>query len=184
MASKKKTEAAHNDEILREEEITASDNTESTDIETDVITEDIDNVEKMATELEKMNNYAMRMKADLENLKKRNANIASEMFQEGKTETLMAIIPVIDSVDRALGMEMSEQIKEGLSKIKKQFEAAIEKLGVEVINAEGEEFDPHYHNALMQVEDEANSGKVVQVYEKGYKCGDKILRHASVVVAK
>lgn len=138
----------------------------------------------LKAEYDKMQNYAMRTKADLENIKKRNENIASDMYLEGKLDTLAKVLPVMDSVDRALAIEMPEAIKDGLEKIKKQFDSVLEKLGVEEIKAEGEVFDPNMHNALMQVDDEANSGKVVNVYEKGYKYKDKILRHASVVVAK
>ena len=138
----------------------------------------------LKAEYDKMQNYAMRTKADLENIKKRNENIASDMYLEGKLDTLAKVLPVMDSVDRALAIEMPEAIKDGLEKIKKQFDSVLEKLGVEEIKAEGEVFDPNMHNALMQVDDEANSGKVVNVYEKGYKYKEKILRHASVVVAK
>ena len=138
----------------------------------------------MEEELENLKNYSLRLKADMENMKKRNKNIASDMYKEGKLETLLAILPVSDSLDRALSLDMDDKVKEGIDKIKKQFESIIEKLGVEEIKALGEVFDPNYHNALMQVEDAENSGKCVQVYEKGYKLGEKVLRHASVVVAK
>lgn len=140
--------------------------------------------EDLRAEIERLKNYSLRMKADIENMKKRNQNIASEMYRDGKMETLCAVLPVADSLDRALALDMDEKVKEGIDKIKKQFEAIIEKLGIEEINAEGEPFDPNLHNALMQIEDKENSGKCVQVYEKGYKLGDKVLRHASVVVAK
>lgn len=143
---------------------------------------EISEIDRMREDLEKAQNYVLRTKADMENIKKRNINLASEMFIEGKMETLLKIIPVIDSFDRAISMETAE--KEGMIAIKKQFDNILERLGVEEIKSLGEVFDPHLHNALLQVDDESNSGKIVQVYEKGYRLADKILRHSSVVVAK
>lgn len=137
--------------------------------------------ESLQAEVDRLQNYLLRMKADHENMKKRNANLAKEMYEDGKLETITLLLPVIDSFDRAIAMNTQD---EGILAIKKLFDSILEKIGVEEIKSKWEEFDPKYHNALMQVEDEANSGKVVEVYEKGYKYKDKILRHASVVVAK
>lgn len=141
-------------------------------------------IQKMIDENERLQNYAMRMKADMENFKKRNENIARDMYNDGRFDTALAFLPVVDNLERAMELEMPEGIKEGLSKIKKQIDTIFERLNIKEIESLGAEFDPNLHNALMQVEDEANSGKCVQVYEKGYKINDKILRHASVVVAK
>ncbi len=135
-------------------------------------------------EYEKMQNFALRTKADLENIKKRNENIAREMYQDGKSETLLAMLPVLDNITRAMALDMPDTVKEGIAKIKKQFDMIFEKMGVTEIIAQGEKFDPNFHTALMQVENPEHSGEVVQVYEAGYKYKDKILRHSSVVVAK
>lgn len=141
-------------------------------------------MQKLVEENEKLQNYALRMKADMENMKKRNENIAKDMYNDGKYDTVTTFLPVVDNLERALSLEMPDGIKEGLEKVKKQIETIFERLNIKEIESLGKEFDPNLHNALMQVDDEENSGKCVQVYEKGYRIGDKILRHASVVVAK
>lgn len=141
-------------------------------------------LDELKLEYEKMQAFAQRTKADLENIKKRNENIASQMYKDGKTDTLVSMLPVLDSLNRAITLEMPDSVKEGISKIKKQFDMVLEKMGVVEILAQDETFDPNFHTALMQIDDEENSGKCVQVYENGYKYKDKILRHSSVVVAK
>lgn len=141
-------------------------------------------MQKLIEENDRLQNYAMRMKADMENIKKRNENIARDMYNDGKNDAVLAFLPVVDNLERAMELEMPEGIKDGLSKVKKQIDTIFERLNIKEIESLGMEFDPNLHNALMQIEDEANSGKCVQVYEKGYKINDKILRHASVVVAK
>lgn len=141
-------------------------------------------MQKLVEENEKLQNYALRMKADMENMKKRNENIAKDMYNDGKYDTVTTFLPVVDNLERALSLEMPDGIKDGLEKVRKQIETIFERLNIKEIESLGKEFDPNMHNALMQVDDEENSGKCVQVYEKGYRIGDKILRHASVVVAK
>lgn len=142
-------------------------------------------MQRLVEENEKLQNYAMRMKADMENMKKRNEHIAKDMYNDGKYDTVVTFLPVVDNLDRAMNIEMPEGIKEGLGKVKKQIDTIFERLNIKEIESLGKPFDPNLHNALMQVDDvPENSGKCVQVYEKGYKIGDKILRHASVVVAK
>lgn len=141
-------------------------------------------MQRLTEENERLQNYAMRMKADMENIKKRNENIARDMYNDGKNDAVLALLPVFDNLDRAMELEMPDGIRDGLTKVKKQVETIFERLNITEIESLGKEFDPNLHNALMQIDDEENSGKCVQVYEKGYKIGDKILRHASVVVAK
>ncbi len=141
-------------------------------------------MQRLIEENDRLQNYALRMKADMENIKKRNENIARDMYNDGRFDTVLSFLPVVDNLERAMALEMPDGIKDGLSKVKKQIDSIFEKLNITEIESLGQDFDPNLHNALMQVEDEANSGKCVTVYEKGYKIKDKILRHASVVVAK
>lgn len=141
-------------------------------------------MKKLMEENDKLQNYALRMKADLENIKKRNENIARDMYNDGKSDAILAFLPVVDNLERAMAIEMPDGIKQGLEKVQKQISTIFERMNITEIPTLGEEFDPNVHNALMQIDDEENSGKCVQVYEKGYKINDKILRHSSVVVAK
>lgn len=171
------------DEVLETEEDLAVE-TEEAETEAQTLSENELLIKTLKEEYDKMQDYALRTKADLENIKKRNERLGTERYQDGKCDTLVAILPVLDSLDRAMAMEMPDSVKEGIEKIQKQCWTIFEKMGVTEIPAEGEEFDPNLHNAMMQVEDPENSGKVKQVFEKGYKYNDKILRHASVIVAK
>lgn len=138
----------------------------------------------MAAELKRVTEYAQRVTADMENMKKRNKNIASDMYNEGKKDVVLKVLPVLDNMERAFSIEMDESVKTGLMNVVKMFVETLEKLGVTEIEALGKELDPNLHNVLMQVDDAENSGKIVNVFEKGYMMGDKVLRHASVVVAK
>lgn len=138
----------------------------------------------MAAELKRVTEYAQRVTADMENMKKRNKNIASDMYNEGKKDVVLKVLPVLDNMERAFSIEMDESVKTGLMNVVKMFVETLEKLGVSEIEALGKELDPNLHNVLMQVDEAENSGKIVNVFEKGYMMGDKVLRHASVVVAK
>lgn len=179
MARKAKTNTAEETQELNEDIETSdyadSDNNEDT---ADVSESDI------LTELKRVTEYAQRVTADMENMKKRNKNIASDMYNEGKKDVVLKLLPVLDNMERAFSIEMDESVKTGLNNVVKMFVDTLEKLGVTEIEALGNELDPNLHNVLMQVDDEENSGKIVNVFEKGYMMGDKVLRHASVVVAK
>lgn len=178
MARKAKSNTAEDAKELDEEmEVNACSDAES--IETADVSEN-----DITAELKRITEYAQRVTADMENIKKRNKNIASDMYNEGKKDVVLKILPVLDNMERAFSIEMEESVKTGLNNVVKMFIETLEKLGVTEIEALGKELDPNLHNVLMQVDDEENSGKIVNVFEKGYMMGEKVLRHASVVVAK
>ena len=102
----------------------------------------------------------------------------------GITQTLTAVFPVIDSINRALEvLKEDDQATAGIVQIKKQFDAAMQKIGVQQIPALGEEFNPEVHNAVMQEENAEMAGKVLQVFQEGYKYKDYVIRPAMVKVA-
>lgn len=140
-------------------------------------------LEKLAEEFEAHKAFALRLQADFENYKKRNKTLAADMYAEGKYDAITAILPVADNFDRALEMCASDEEKQGILLIKKQLDSVLEKLGVEAFGKSGEQFDPNLHNAVMQLEDADNKGKITNILQKGYKLGDKILRYAMVQVA-
>ena len=90
----------------------------------------------------------------------------------------------MDSIDRALSVVKEESALSGIQLIKKQFEKGLEVLGVEEIQAIGVEFDPKEHYAVMRESDPENSGKVIEVLQKGYRFKDRVLRYAMVKVAE
>ena len=127
-----------------------------------------------------------RERADFENYKKRNAALASASFANGSADVIEKILPVLDNFDRALaGYEESEDaFAVGVKMIYRQLMDSLTALGVKEIDALGKAFDPELMNAVMQVEkaEGEESGIVNEVFQKGYKLNDRILRYAMVKV--
>lgn len=127
----------------------------------------------------------LRLLAEYDNFRKRSIQEKLNASSDATARAALEVISVIDNFERAMAAECSdENYKKGVEMIYGQFLDVIKKLGVEEIDALGKEFDPNMHNAVSQVEDE-NFGEntVSQVYQKGYKLGDKVIRCAMVVVA-
>ena len=127
----------------------------------------------------------LRLLAEYDNFRKRSVKEKLDADHNATAKAALEVISVIDNFERAVAAECSdENYKKGVEMIYNQFIDVIKKLGVEEIDALGKEFDPNLHNAVTQVEDE-NFGEntVSQVYQKGYKLGDKVIRCAMVVVA-
>ena len=127
----------------------------------------------------------LRLLAEYDNFRKRSIQEKLNASSDATARAALEVISVIDNFERAVAAECSdENYKKGVEMIYGQFLEVIKKLGVEEIDALGKEFDPNMHNAVSQVEDE-NFGEntVSQVYQKGYKLGDKVIRCAMVVVA-
>ncbi len=127
---------------------------------------------------------AQRVQADFDNFRRRNASARSEAFEEGIREMLKQMLPVVDNLERALAVETEDQkLKEGVELIMKEVNTILEKRGVTVIDRKGEVFDPRLENAVMRAEADAGEpGTVAAVFQKGYRIGDVILRHAMVQV--
>ena len=142
-----------------------------------------DQVTALTIELEDKTNKLTRLMADFENYKKRNNEAVSRAFGDGVSEAVKAILPIVDSFDRAMKTQ-DETLKTGLIQIKKQLDKALADLGVTVIEAQGAEFDPKFHDAVMSTDDEANRGKVLDVFQNGYLYKGRVLRYAMVRVAK
>lgn len=127
----------------------------------------------------------LRLLAEYDNFRKRSIQEKLNAFSDATAKAALEVISVVDNFERAMAADCSdENYKKGVEMIYGQFLEVIKKLGVEEIDALGKEFDPNMHNAVSQVEDE-NFGEntVSQVYQKGYKLGDKVIRTAMVVVA-
>lgn len=124
-----------------------------------------------------------RLQAEFDNFRKRNAESVKLARQDGGNEMIVAMLPILDSVDRALSMITDESTKVGVNLIGKMILDVFGKYGVKEIDAQGAEFDPSLHNAVMQVEDTQNAGKVVEVMQKGYTRNGKVIRYAMVKVA-
>lgn len=142
-------------------------------------------VETLKAENEELKNKLLRQMAEFDNYKKRTAKEKDELYNYAKANCVETILGVADNFERALQTECSDEtFKQGVEMIFNQFNEMLRKLGVEEIEALGKPFNPEIHNAVNQVEDE-NFGEntVCQVFQKGYKLGDKVIRHSMVVVA-
>lgn len=147
-------------------------------------------LEKSRKELEELREQAaaqndryLRMMAEYDNFRKRAANEKDGIYSNACADVLKEILPVIDALEMAVkfGGE-GEQILKGVEMTIAKFKEALDKLGVTEIEAKT--FDPNFHNAVMHVEDENfKENEIAEVFQKGYKKGDKIIRYAMVKVA-
>jgi molecular chaperone GrpE len=141
-------------------------------------------LEAKNAELAEQNDKYMRMMAEYDNFRKRSAKEKEGTYADAYADALTSIIPIIDNLERAVGVNDADGILKGLEMTLKGAAEALTKMGVEAFGAEGDAFDPNIHNAVMMVDDEnRNSGEIVSVFQKGYKKGDKIIRYAMVTVA-
>ena len=129
----------------------------------------------------------LRMAAEYENYRKRSTREADQKFNDGVSFAVNQIIPILDTLEMAANAPTTdENYKKGVTMTLDKAAKALDALHVEEIEALGKAFDPNIMNAVQQVpaEEGQESGTVVTVYQKGYKLGDKIVRHATVVVAE
>ena len=141
-------------------------------------------LEEKDAALAEQNDKYMRMMAEYDNFRKRSAKEKEGTYADAYADALTSILPIIDNLERAVGVSEAEAVLKGLEMTLKGAADALEKMGVEPFGAEGDAFDPNIHNAVMMVEsDERAEGEIVSVFQKGYKKGDKIIRYAMVTVA-
>jgi molecular chaperone GrpE len=128
----------------------------------------------------------LRILAEYDNFRKRSAAEKERTYTDAKTDALGQILPVIDNLERAAtyGGGNAENVAKGLEMTLRSFGEVMERLGVKEIEALGKTFDPELHNAVFHVDDESyGEQEIVEVLQKGYIIGDKVLRYAMVKVA-
>ena len=127
----------------------------------------------------------LRLAAEYDNYRKRTAKEKEGAWTEAKAQTVAAFLPVYDNLERAQKQETTDEAyKKGVEMTMKGLQDALTGLGVEVIPALGETFDPNRHNAVMHVEDEeAGENTIVEVFQQGFICGEKVIRFSMVKVA-
>jgi molecular chaperone GrpE len=156
-------------------------------------TQETDETNPLAKQLEEANSktaeylaMAQRVQADFENYRKRNETVRADAYSEGRKDVAAVMLPVLDNLERAVEAAAGspdESLKNGVELVLKQMADVYQKLDVTVIDRKGEKFDPNLENAVLQgTEDEGEPGTVCQVLQKGYRMGDKVLRHAMVKV--
>ena len=127
----------------------------------------------------------LRLAADYDNFRKRTLKEKEQSYSNGKADAVEKLLPVYDNLERALNQETEDAAyKKGVEMTMTQLVGILNGLGVEIFGEAGETFDPNIHNAVMHIEDEnAAENTIVQVFQKGFKMGDKIVRFAMVQVA-
>ncbi|MDQ3337939.1 MAG: nucleotide exchange factor GrpE [Myxococcota bacterium] len=143
----------------------------------------------VALEKEKKENWDryLRAAADLENSRKRQKREIEDAKFDAKNKILKEMLPVVDNLERAIehaSQAGTNPIVEGVQLVLRQFTTAFERLDVTGIEAMAQPFDPNLHEAISQQESDQPAGTVVQVLQRGYKSGERLLRPALVVVAK
>lgn len=139
---------------------------------------------KFQNEIDALKDKLVRMSAEYENYRKRTVKEKEGIYSDACEDVLKNMFPILDNLERAYSVEGNvEDIKKGIEMTIRQFKTGLEKVLVEEISTE-EGFDPNFHNAVMHVDDpELGKNQVVEVFQKGYKRGEKVMRHSMVKVA-
>ena len=123
----------------------------------------------------------LRMAAEYDNFRRRSREEKDGIYESAVADTVGELLPIIDNLERAAMYDDGEKVKEGLAMTAKAAAAVFEKLGVEEFGKAGETFDPNVHNAVLHVDDDSlGEGEIVEVFQKGYKKGKRIIRFAMV----
>ena len=173
MAKNKQNEAAENEEILETAAEEAADEATA-------------KIEELEKELAASKEAHIRTLAEYDNYRKRTVKEKEATYGDAKANTITELLPVLDNFDRALSVDSSdfESYKKGVEMIHTSFCEILKKLGVEAVGEPGEEYDPNFHNGVMHVEEDSfGENEIAEVFSKGYKIGEKVLRPAMVQVA-
>ncbi len=168
---KKKNEAA-------KEEVNEV-NSEATEAENNTVNEKIEELEKRCADA---TDKYLRVLAEYDNFRKRTIKERDGIYAEAYTDAVKQLLPVVDNVERSLEYSSDEKFLEGMKLIIASIHATLEKMGVKEI--ETKTFDPNLHNAVMHVDDQGyGEGEIIEVFQKGYIMGERVIRYAMVKVA-
>ncbi len=141
-------------------------------------------IEEMTAELAALNDKYLRLAAEYENFRRRTVRERDNIYADAFEMALAAFLPVVDNLERAAQYTDGENVAKGVALVLKSVGDTFAKLGITEIEAQGKPFDPTYHNAVMHIEDpEKGESEVVEVLQKGYIKGERVLRYAMVKVA-
>ena len=145
----------------------------------------LEELEALKQERAEQEDRFLRLAAEYENYRRRSQKEKESAWTDAKAETASAFLPVYDNLERALKQETADEAyKKGVEMTMAGLKEVLAKLGIEEIPALGETFDPNLHNAVMHVEDEAaGENTIVEVFQAGFRTGDKVIRFAMVKVA-
>ena len=157
---------------------------------TEETTTELSNEEKLQQEVERLNDQVYRLSAEISNIQKRNAKERQDAAKYRSQSLAQNLLNVIDNLERAIASpsesEDAQNLKKGIEMVYESFLYALKEEGIEEIDALDQPFDPTLHHAVqtVPVEDGQEADKVVQVFQKGYKLKDRVLRPAMVIVSQ
>lgn len=187
MTNEKQQEDIQDNNEMTEDQILTEDTPETNAAEETPAEGASDQINELEQKLEEAENRYLRLRADFDNFRRR-AQIEREAGEKYRAQNLISeLVPLIDNFERALKVEanneQTQSVLQGVEMVYKGILAALEKEGVEVIEAVGNEFDPNFHQAVMTAEDENyGSNIVMEEFQKGYKLKDRVIRPSMVKV--
>ena len=165
------------------EEILKEDNIQEEAVESTAEEASASEAEVLNKQIEDLKEKNLRLMAEFENYKRRTQKEKDAAFEYATANTAASMLPILDTLELSLSQEIkdAEKFKTGVELVVKQFADTLEKLNIKEI--ENKIFDPELHNAVMRDEEsEAESGAIVEVFQKGYKISDRVIRHSMVKV--
>ncbi len=167
------------EEIEKKEEDTVKEQEQTQEEKKDCI------IDPKQQELDELNDRYKRVMAEFENYKKRSSKERETLYNSILGDIVEVFLPIVDNLENALKVETQDaEYKKGVELVLKQFKDILKTKGVEEIPAVGETFDPSLHEAVSSIQDpDKNAQEIVQEYRKGYKIGNRVIRHSMVVVA-
>lgn len=170
----KEKEVKKDEEEIKQEENETENKVEVLDVDIQKLKDDLDNT----------TDRLKRLMAEFDNYKKRSAKERDQLYNSLVADIITAFLPVMDNLEKAIMANTEDaNYKQGMELVAKQFKDVLNRFGVQEIETTGKIFDPSLHEAVSSVQDETKqSQEIVQEFRKGYKLGDKVIRHAMVVV--
>ena len=169
------------------EDTTAAENPKNADDSEDSKDSEKSELDKANEQIAALSDKLIRNAAEFDNYKKRTAREKEDFYKSAVCETVAPLLPVLDNLERAVAAAEdsgeSGSVLDGVKMVKKQFEDALKSIGVEPIEAVGEQFDPEKHNAVMTADSDEDENTVLEEFQKGYIYRDKVVRHSMVKVS-
>lgn len=138
-------------------------------------------IDSLKCEIKEKDNKYLRLAAEYDNFRRRSREEKEATYTSAMADTVSELLPIIDNLERAAAFDDGDKVKEGLKMIASTVSATLTKLGVEAFGNAGDQFDPNLHNAVMHEEDDTKGeNEITDVFQKGYKKGNKIIRFAMV----
>lgn len=186
MMTLKKENSKESEEIfLENEEKDLNENVENNESTEKKVEEAKVEEVKDTSEYDELNDRYKRLLAEFENYKKRSSKERESIYGMITGDVVATMLPIMDNLEKAAEAKTEDvKYQEGVSLVARQFADALKRLGLEEIESLGKRFDPEFHEAVSHIEDETKGEQeIVQEYRKGYKIGNKVVRHSMVIVA-